>query len=100
MKQYINQNDKTIKIEVFYNKGGVNYYNGKTEKRGYYLLAVPVEISGGTMCNVQKYQIEKITAFTGYRFLIHEASRKSEKQYNEALKISETEIKNILTYFN
>ena len=31
-----------IRVELYYDKGGMNYFTGKTERRGYYLSAVPV----------------------------------------------------------
>lgn len=32
-----------VRLEVFYNKGGINYFTGKTEPRGYWLSALPVK---------------------------------------------------------
>ena len=49
MKKYLETtksdgNKKTcLKVEVFYSKGGLNYFNYKEEKRGYWLSVRMVE---------------------------------------------------------
>lgn len=99
MKQYINKNEKTIKITVDYNKGGYNVFNGKTELRGYYITAIPVEITEHKDSNGLSYKIEKTTAYSGYRYIIHETKRQSEKQYNEAINKAQSEINILLNEF-
>ena len=42
---YQNTTGKTLKIRVYYTKGGVNFWNGKTNGRGVYVSVMPVEIS-------------------------------------------------------
>lgn len=64
-----------LKAEVYYNKGGHNVFNGKQEKRGYYISVSPVKIEGGW---------ESYTAFTGLKQCVIEVKRASSKKANEA----------------
>lgn len=64
-----------LRLEVAYNKGGLNVWNYKYERRGYYLLVTPVE-RGGNM--------EAFVAFTGGKILLKEVSRASAKAETEA----------------
>ena len=85
--------NKYIKYEVDYQKGGMNYYNGATEKRGYYLCVRIVERKpSGT--NGLMY--ESFLMFGGTKKLLVEVARKSDKKYQEAIKLAEqyeTELK-------
>lgn len=36
---------KIVKAEVYYNKGGVNFYNGQTNSRGIYVSLTPVTMT-------------------------------------------------------
>ena len=60
-----------IKCEVYYNKGGVNYFTSKTEQRGYYMSVYPVRRENG---------YEMYVAFTGTKQCIHPVERQSKKQ--------------------
>jgi len=74
-----------LKIEVYYNKGGMNYFSYKNEARGYYLSVSPVNRTpheGG------KIFTESYTAFTGTKVLLMEVKRKSEKAYDQAVQIA------------
>jgi hypothetical protein len=64
-----------LRLEVAYNKGGLNVWNYKQERRGYYLLITPVE-RGGNM--------ESFVAFSGGKILLKEVSRASAKAEAEA----------------
>ena len=46
MKKYelIEGSIKELKIEVYYDKGGINYFNSKNEPRGYWLSMRQVEV--------------------------------------------------------
>ena len=77
-----------LKVEVYYNLGGMNYFTYKTEPRGYYLSMSPVE---RTVRN--GFISEGYTAFSGNKVLLKEVSRKSKKAEQEALKTAES-IKN------
>lgn len=48
IKENLNNDEyKKVEISVFYSLGGVNYFTGKAECRGYYLSAQKVNISNG-----------------------------------------------------
>jgi len=78
MKKYIElkENAKAthICIELRYNLGGFNCFTYAQEKRGYYLHVTPVKRE-----NRDGYTMESFTAFSGYKQLIREVSRKSAK---------------------
>lgn len=82
MKKYLSVqgNDvNCLKIEVYYHLGGINYFTYKDEQRGYYLSISPINKRGNT---------ESYTAFSGIKILLLEVKRKSNKSYNEALKLA------------
>lgn len=72
-KEYREINGQTLKIELYYNIGGYNYFTGKMVERGYYASVCPVELSTTS----EGYTTEKYTAFTGVCKLIHPVKRKS-----------------------
>lgn len=48
MKKYIEVKENSakvthLKIELYYDLGGMNYFTGRAENRGYYLSVTPVE---------------------------------------------------------
>jgi len=96
MKTYLNttEENKKVKITLTYDKGGINMFTQKEKKRGYYLAAQPIEI--------KQYEnginIESFIAFSGVRKCILEVKRKSDKGYNEALKMYENNINELLEY--
>lgn len=84
MKKYIPILNATkaanfLKIEVYYSLGGMNYFTGRAENRGYYISVSPVYRNGIT---------ESYTSFTGIKHCLSTVSRKSEKAYNNALTIA------------
>lgn len=84
MKKYIpilneSKNANFLKIEIYYHLGGMNYFTGRAENRGYYISVSPVYKSG---------IMESYTSFTGIKQCISTVSRKSEKAYNNALTIA------------
>ena len=83
-KQYIPvQTEKAthLKVELYYSKGGMNYFTGNTVRRGLYLSVSPVTLTkyegGGSS--------EGYTAFTGTKQLVKELKRFSDKAMNEAV---------------
>lgn len=80
IKRYFKTNaipDSThIAVELFYSKGGCNYFTGKIEERGIWLSFRPVtyEVKDGCTC-------ESYTAFSGVKFLIKGLERMSRKQF-------------------
>ena len=59
-----------VDVEVYYSKGGMNYFTGSVERRGYYLSAQPLTKSTNSV---------GYTAFTGVKQLVKEAGRYSSK---------------------
>jgi len=99
MKKYVTKNDNLIKFTLDYNKGGVNYFTGKVEKRGYYITAKPVTISKGQTSDGKEYEIETYTCMSGYRYLLLETKRSSEKSHNQSIELFNNEINLLLKEF-
>ena len=87
MKKYekIEGSNKELKIEVYYDKGGMNYFNGKNEPRGYWLSMRQVEreMQGRSIV------IESYGMFSGAKAFLLEVKRKSDKAYEQALVLAE-----------
>lgn len=84
MKKYIPITNATreanfLKIEFYYNLGGMNYFTGRPENRGYYISVSPVYKNGIT---------ESYTSFTGAKQCLKAVPRKSEKAQREAIAIA------------
>ena len=81
-KEYINTNkDKTfLKCELYYSLGGMNYFTGRAEARGYYVSVSPVERGDGW---------ESYTAFSGWKKCVVECARKGKKAEAQALAVYE-----------
>jgi hypothetical protein len=73
-----------ILANVFYDKGGMNFFTGRVERRGYYALLTPQE-----RVSKDGFIQTKTTAFSGFKVFIspEEVMRKSKKAYNVALDI-------------
>jgi len=85
--------NKFLKFEVDYQKGGMNYWNGSNEKRGYYLSVRIVERSKSDHTG---FVSESFMMFSGIKKLIMEVGRQSQKKYDESIELSkqyETELK-------
>lgn len=93
MKQYLktNKENTEVKIELKYNLGGLNYWNYKTEARGYWLHIQPMQIEKHESCIIESYQ-----CFSGYKALILETKRKSDKAYSTALEMINSKVTEIL----
>lgn len=80
-----NEQANNLKIEIYYDKGGYNYFTSRQERRGYYVSVIPVErINHGAYCS------EKMVAFSGYKQLLKEVARKSNKAAQEVLEQCES----------
>lgn len=83
MKKYIPVKENAyathIAVELKYNLGGFNCFTYAQEKRGYYLHVTPVKRE-----QRDGYTMESFTAFSGYKQLIKEVNRKSNKSELEA----------------
>lgn len=97
MKKYIklkeNRDANVLKLEVYYNLGGYNVFTHKSEARGYYLSASPVQHFERDGINFESY-----TAFAGVKLLLLEVSRKSKKAEAEAERIAEEKEAELIEY--
>lgn len=66
--------NRIVEVEVYYDEGGLSYFTGGVNKRGYYLAVQPVKLDGG---------FRSITAFSGTKALIEETSRFSARKLQE-----------------
>lgn len=99
MKKYIEVKKNPAKvthlrIELYYSLGGMNYFTGSVENRGYYLSVTPVE----RRASARGYTSECCTAFTGIKQNIKEVTRKSKKAESEAEKLASDTIDNLIDY--
>ena len=74
-------------IEVYYDKGGRNYFTCKDERRGYYLYVCPVLRSDGLV---------SYTSFSGTKLLLKEVARKSAKAEAEAEEIAKGKVADLV----
>ena len=74
----ITSNDRNNKIttEIYYSKGGMNYFTSNNEKRGYYFSIIPEKhLENG---------LKTYTGFSGVKTCILEVTRKSKSAYEKA----------------
>lgn len=73
----ITSSDRNNKIttEIYYSKGGMNYFTNNNEKRGYYFGIMPEEYKDGW---------KTCTAFSGVKTCILEVNRQSKSAYEKA----------------
>lgn len=83
-----------LKIQVYYDKGGMNYFSGGVNKRGYYLSVTPVQIER----QGNNVMIESYTAFSGIKKLILEVERQSPKSAEKAKELAESSIPELKQY--
>lgn len=99
MKKYIKVKENPakvthLKIELYYDLGGMNYFTGRAENRGYYLSVSPV--TRGTSAG--GFVSESYTAFTGIKQNIKQVTRKSAKAEAEAEKMAADVMDNLIDY--
>lgn len=87
MKKYEPIDDKgnELKIEVYYDKGGINYFTYKTDPRGYWLSIRPVQIERRERSII----VESYPLFSGVRRFLLEVKKKSAKAEEQALALAE-----------
>lgn len=92
MKRYITaENGQELQIDVYYNKGGMNYFTSRVEKRGFYISVCPVQVTK----HENGLRSVAYTAFTGVKLLLLEVNRFSksaEAKANELAKDKEQEL--------
>ena len=69
-------NYNELKIEVSYTLGGMNYFSGTTNKRGYKLYLKPVSRAGGVMSATLMGSTEE----SGFYILLEEVTRLNKKR--------------------
>ena len=74
----ITSSDRNNKIttEIYYSKGGMNYFTSNNEKRGYYFGIMPEEYS--------ESGIKTYAGFSGVKTCILEVKRQSKSAYEKA----------------
>lgn len=72
-------NNTHIEVSVYYDKGGINFYNGNNDRRGFYLSVTPVKKDAGFV---------SILLGSGLKKLILTTGRYSEKQHDIAIEKS------------
>jgi len=77
-----------INVDLFYSKGGMNYFSYNEEKRGYWVSVTPQEVRG---------QFVTTTAFSGNKMLIEEAKRFGQKKFDN-LDIPQDTIDNMINH--
>ena len=80
-----NEDVNNIKVRVFYSLGGINYFTYGHDARGYYLSVFPVKRE-----DHGSYTSESTRLGSGYKVLLKEVKRKSEKAENEAINMAKT----------
>jgi hypothetical protein len=93
MKKYekIEGSNKELKIEVYYDKGGMNYFNSKVEPRGYWLSMRQVEIQRTDRSIV----IESFGLMSGAKMFLKEVKKQSQKAYEEAIVLAQDKIEEL-----
>lgn len=88
-KEYykVKNSETELKLELNYSAGGMNYFTGNAEKRGYYLSCSPVERTENSVT---------FKAFSGVKQLMNEVKRKSKKQETIAIEKAHQEKQELL----
>ena len=66
----------TLRVKLMYDIGGMNYFSGKSERRGLYLSVTPLTISKSS-CG--KFNTTSYTGFSGSKMFVKEMKRFSKK---------------------
>lgn len=77
-----------LKVEVYYSKGGMNYFTSSNEKRGIYLSVSPV---------TRKENSESYMGFSGIKKHLVDMARFSQKTFDNFVVTPETE-KELIDY--
>lgn len=86
--------DYELKIEVYYDKGGMNYFSGRPEERGYYASVSPVKIER----RPNGITTEEYGAFSGIKTLVLRVARQSPKAEKEAEMLAQERIPELKNY--
>lgn len=96
MKTYekIANSDQELKIEVYYDKGGMNYFHGKVDPRGYWVSVRPVKRE----IRENGITIESFSIMSGSRHFLLGVNRKSDKAYSTAVELSKAKLPELKDY--
>lgn len=75
---YFNPNEKgdnAVEVSVFYQKGGMNWYNGKQESGGFY-----VSFHSGVSDKNDKYSSFTCMLFDGFKIRVADGTRDNKKK--------------------
>lgn len=81
--------ENNLCVEVGYQVGGQNWRNGATELRGYYLYCCPVIREDRVDGNGVPYFTTQTVLGAGYKHLLKEVTRRSQKAEAEAIRLAE-----------
>ena len=77
---YAEQDGQTYEIELRYDLGGMNYFSGRVQPRGYVVSVCPITLENDNGVTIKSFQ-----AFTGKSMIVKEADRFSQKVFNGLL---------------
>ena len=69
-----------VEVELYYTKGGWNYFNGGFTNRGYYVKVKVVTYNNGGYFTSKEFSL-----FSGYKRLLQETNRFSQKAFDNKL---------------
>ena len=91
--------NKFFEVEVYYDKGGINYFSGGTIQRGYFLAVRPVEKTLNTFSDGTKYTSRSFMMFSGTKKFLESANRFSAKTLEKICSnISSVEINELVNH--
>ena len=76
----LSEENKYLRVSLYYDLGGMNYFTYEVDKRGYYVSVRIVERANGW---------ESYTMFDGYKQLVVECKRQSKRHENDAVALME-----------
>lgn len=101
-KVYNSDYSMLLKIEVYYSLGGMNYFSGNNEERGYWLSVCPVTRTEHKM-DGKTYFSESYVGFSGTKLHVLTTTRQSEKAFKKAQELAkerEQELINVVVRKN
>lgn len=99
MEKFIKVKDETshfthLEVSFYYDLGGMNYFTGRENKRGYYLSVIPVSKSQ----TVTGFTSISSTLFDGIKKCLKAVDRKSKKSETEAKALAKEALNELVTY--
>lgn len=87
------QRETHLQVEVGYDLGGNNWWNGAYIQRGYYLYCTPAEITTHAMPNGTSYDTIRHELGKGKKLLLKAVNRRSTKAEADAIARAEMDAK-------